>query len=173
MARGGIRHGAGRPKGTGIYGIETKPLRVPINLLNKVTKFIHNNGYELPLFESSVAAGLPVSIDTGDSIENNINLNSYLIKNPSSTFLIRVAGESMIKAGIHPGDILIVDRNIEPKNGKIVIAVVDGNITVKRLHKNNDKTYLLPENDQYDVIELQDGNDLKIWGVVTNVLHSV
>ena len=86
---------------------------------------------------------------------------------------MRVTGESMIKAGIHPDDILVVDRSIEPRHGKIVIAAIDGHLTVKRLHKEKGKTLLMPENDNYDPIALQEGNDMVIWGVVTNVLHAV
>lgn len=171
MSRGGARQGAGRPKGTGTYGTTTKPIRIPIDLVDQVSEFVKNKGFELPMFESSVPAGLPSLAD--DRVENTIDLNSYLIKHPLATFLVKVTGESMIKAGIHPGDVLIVDRSIEPKNGKIVIAAVDGYLTVKRLHKTSSKTFLLPENDQYEIIELLDGNDLVIWGVVTNVLHSV
>jgi DNA polymerase V len=79
----------------------------------------------------------------------------------------------MIKAGIHPGDILVVDRSIEAKHGKIVIAVVDGQLTVKRLHKSVQETYLMPENEEFEPIRFEEDSEVVIWGVVTNVLHEV
>ena len=79
----------------------------------------------------------------------------------------------MINAGIHPGDILVVDRSLEAKNGKIVIAALDGQLTVKRLHKSSQGTYLMPENDEYEPIKIEEENDVVIWGIVTSVLHEV
>ena len=85
----------------------------------------------------------------------------------------KAAGESMINAGIHPGDILVVDRSLEPKNGKIVIAAVDGQLTVKRLQKSKRGIFLTPENDLFKPIKIEEEKDILIWGVVTNVLHEV
>ena len=79
----------------------------------------------------------------------------------------------MLKVGIHHDDILIIDRSIEAKNGKIIIAAVDGHLTVKRLVKTNGKILLVPENDGFDVIDISDKDDVHIWGVVTNVIHSL
>ena len=79
----------------------------------------------------------------------------------------------MIKAGIHEDDILVVDRSIEPRNGKIIIAAVEGQLTVKRLNRGKGKTLLMPENDAYALIEIADDNDMVIWGVVTSVIHQV
>jgi len=125
-----------------------------------------------PLFGTKVAAGFPSPAD--DHIEDSLDLNEHLIKNPSSTFYLRVSGESMIGAGIHEDDLLVVDRSLEPVDGKIVIAALDGELTVKRL-KISKKTgiTLLPENDNFDPIEISQDADFRIWGVVTNVIHQV
>jgi DNA polymerase V len=100
------------------------------------------------------------------------DLNKQLVKHPTATFFVRVTGDSMIDAGIHSGDTLIVDRSLEPKNGSIVIAVLNGELTVKRLSKESNKLYLMPENQNYDPIEILEETQFEIWGVVTNVIHS-
>jgi DNA polymerase V len=122
----------------------------------------------LPYFES-VSAGFPSPAD--DYIEEKLNLDKHLIKNPSATFFVRVAGSSMIGAGIYPDDILIVDRSLEPKNKDVVIALLNGELTVKRFVKANNKFYLKPENPEYKPIEISRDGDFMIWGVVTNVIH--
>lgn len=127
--------------------------------------------YRIPLYLSPVAAGFPVT--TEDYIEGKIDLNHHLVKNPDSTFLVRVVGESMRDAGIHPRDLLVVDRAVEPVSGKVVIAVVDGELTVKRLRKHDDKLWLMPENPDFQPIEVDENADLHIWGVVTNVIHAL
>jgi len=99
---------------------------------------------KLPLFLSSVKAGFPSPAD--DFVETRLDLNEYLIDHPEATFFVRVSGDSMIRAGIHTGDILIVDRSLEPKNNDIVIAIIDGEFTVKRLKKYGDRVFLVPEN---------------------------
>ena len=106
-------------------------------------------------------------------MEKKIDISKHLIKHPTATFFVKAAGESMINAGIHPGDILVVDRSLEPKNGKIVIAAVDGQLTVKRLQKSKKGIFLTPENDLFKPIKIEEENDILIWGVVTNVLHEV
>jgi DNA polymerase V len=125
---------------------------------------------ELPLFVHPVSAGFPSPAE--DYIDLKLDLNEFLIKRPSSTFLVRVSGNSMIKAGIHHGDILTVDRSITPTEGKIVVAVINGDCTVKRIQYKNDILLLLPENDQYQPIQVKEFTDtLYIWGVVTHVIH--
>jgi len=171
MTRGGKREGAGRPKGKGKFGSTTKPVRIPENMIEEVLEFVSNNSFALPLYGSTVQAGFPSPAD--DFIEGRLDLNKHLIKHPSATFFLRVSGDSMINAGIHPDDILIVDKSLEAKHGKIVIAAVDGSLTVKRLHKNTNKTYLMPENKNFNPIEITEENDVVIWGVVTNVIHPV
>ena len=171
MPRGGSRIGAGRPKGQGKYKEPTKPIRIPESLISGVMEFVESSGYNLPLYSCSVQAGFPSPAD--DHMEGELDLNKYLIKHPTATFFVRAAGESMIGAGIHPGDILVVDRSEEAKHGKIVIAAIDGQLTVKRLHKSKNETYLLPENKDFEAIKFDEGNEVVIWGVVTNVLHKV
>jgi DNA polymerase V len=169
MGYGGARKGAGRPSA---YGCKTKAVRIPESLLPDVQRLLTNNGYKIPLFSSKVAAGFPSPAE--DYIEDNLDLNEHLIKHPAATFLVRVSGTSMINAGIFENDILIVDRSLSPVSGKIVIAAVDGQLTVKRLHK--DKTgqvLLMPENPTFPPIPVDDKNNVYIWGVVTNVIHAV
>ena len=171
MTRGGAREGAGRPKGKGKFGVKTKPVRIPENMIDEVMKFVNHKGYSLPLYTSKVQAGFPSPAD--DYIENTLDLNSHLVKNPNATFFVKAAGESMIGAGIYPDDLLVVDRSAEVRNGKIVIAAIDGELTVKRLHRTSSKTYLMPENENYSPIEINEDNQIVIWGVVTSVIHGV
>jgi len=96
-----------------------------------------------------------------------------LIKHPAATFFLKVSGSSMIKAGIHDGDILIVDRSLQPSDGKIVIASVNSELTVKRISYTGKRIQLLPENDAYTPIDITDEMELRFFGVVTNVIHSV
>lgn len=124
-----------------------------------------------PLFAERVAAGFPSPAD--DYLEGQLDLNEYLIQHPAATFFVRVTGDSMIGAGIHSGDILIVDRALEAIDRKVVIAVVNGELTVKRLRKQKGKLVLMPENDRCQSIVIEDGMDLEIWGVVTNVIHAL
>ena len=169
--RGGARIGAGRPKNSGKFGQKTKPIRIPEPIIDEVLSFIENNGYKLPLYTCSVSAGFPSPAD--DYTDKSLDLNEHLIKNPSATFFVRVSGDSMVGAGIHDGDTLIVDRSIEPTNNKIVVAAIDGQLTVKRILKKTNKIFLMPENEKYSPIELSESNDITIWGVVTTVLHRV
>lgn len=175
MTRGGARIGAGRPVGQGRFGSEkTKTIRLPENRIKAVYRFLANeeSEFNLPLYSSSVAAGFPSPAD--DHIDTKLDLNKHLIKHPAATFFVRAKGESMLNAGIHNNDILVVDRSIEPTNGKIVIAAIDGQLTVKRLKKTKaGKLYLIPENPAFSPIELKKENNIHIWGVVTNVIHAV
>ncbi|MDC1068131.1 translesion error-prone DNA polymerase V autoproteolytic subunit [Candidatus Kapabacteria bacterium] len=123
-----------------------------------------------PIFLESVSAGFPSPAD--DYLEGKIDLNKQLVKHPAATFFVRVTGDSMLDAGIHSGDTLIVDRSLTAKDNSIVIAVLDGELTVKRLSTNQSKIYLLPENDKYNPIEISEEMNFEIWGVVTNVIHS-
>ncbi|RLB69704.1 MAG: LexA family transcriptional regulator [Deltaproteobacteria bacterium] len=122
-----------------------------------------------PLFSVAVSAGFPSPAD--DYIEHCLDLNQHLIKYPAATFFVRVKGDSMIDAGIHSGDILIVDRSLDPADKKVVIAVVDGELTVKRIRMAAGKVYLLPENRDYQAMEITDSMEFTIWGVVAYVIH--
>ncbi len=125
----------------------------------------------LPLFGYRIAAGFPSPAD--DYVEERIDLNRHLIRHKEATFFLRVQGDSMINAGIHDGDMLIVDRAIEPVSGKIVIAALDGELTVKRLSASGGVVRLLPENPDYPVIEIGAEQELVIWGVVIHVIHAL
>lgn len=168
MGWGGPRLGAGRPKGQGKYGVETKPIRVPTSMIGEIENFIRAKGYELPLYGSSVSAGAAVPAE--DYIEDNVDLHKYLVDDPKNTFLVKASGDSMIDAGIYSGDMLVVDRNMKPSHGKVVIAAIDGQLTVKRFYNKDGKTYLKAENPDYSDILLEENNELIIWGVVTSVL---
>jgi len=125
----------------------------------------------LPLYLSRIKAGFPSPAD--DYLDKKLDLNEHLIKHPASTFFVKVKGDSMINAGINTGDILIVDRSLEPKDKRIIVAVVNGDFTVKRMAKIKDKLFLLAENPKYPAIEIRDGMDFEVWGVVIHVIHSV
>jgi len=171
LPRGGSRIGAGRPKGQGKFGEKTKPIRVPISKVNSIMNFINNNSLSLPLYSSKVPAGFPSPAD--DHMEEKLDLNTHLVKHPTATFFVKASGDSMVGAGIHDGDILVVDRSLEPRQGRVVIAAIDGQLTVKRLKIKGPKTFLVPENKKFRSIELNENNDVKIWGVVTSVIHKV
>ncbi len=120
---------------------------------------------ELPLVEATVSAGFPSPAD--DYSEARLDLNKELISNESATFYARVRGDSMTLAGISDGDLLIIDRSKMPSEGSIVVCLVDGEFTVKRLEKQRGKFFLKPENPNYPPIEIQAKYDVTIWGVVT------
>lgn len=124
---------------------------------------------EVVVFASAVSAGTPQPVE--DFVEGKIDLNHHLIHKPETTFIVRVTGDSMIDAGVHPGDLLIVDRSLTPTDGRVVIASLNGDLTVKRLCKQQDKLYLMPENAKYSGIEVQEEMGCQIWGVVTNCIH--
>lgn len=124
-----------------------------------------------PLFLAQVPAGFPSPAD--DYVEGKLDLNRHLIKHPAATFFVRVTGDSMVDAGIHSGDLLIVDRALEPTDNNVIVAVVNGELTVKRIRKKNERVYLVPENKDYAPMEIREEMDFEIWGVVTNVIHPV
>ena len=123
----------------------------------------------MPLCTEQVAAGFPSPAD--NFLEGQLDLNKHLIRHPAATFFVRVTGDSMIGAGIHSGDMLIVDRSLEPVDKKVVIAVINGELTVKRLCRRKNRLVLMPENDAYEPIVVQEETEFEIWGVVTNVIH--
>lgn len=169
MTHGGKRSGAGRPKGRNLWGEATQPLRVPISKIDAVMQFLNQSQYFCPLYSSRVQAGFPSPAD--DYIEAQLDLNQFLIKHPAATFFVRAEGESMIGAHIQSGDLLIVDRSITPTHGKIVIAAIEGELTVKRLIQEGANVFLQAENPQFPPIKIQEHSDLVIWGIVTHVIH--
>lgn len=171
--RGGAREGSGRRKGGGKYGEETKALRIPVSRIADVKALIEKSdeSFKLPLYASKVRAGFPSPAD--DYIECRLDLNTHLIKHPAATFFVTAAGDSMINAGIASGDMLVVDRSLEAAHGSIVIAALNGELTVKRLFRQQGRVQLLPENKNYPPIDITEEHELLIWGVVTHVIHSV
>lgn len=127
-----------------------------------------STNYNLPFFGNKISAGFPSPAE--DFVEGKLDLNKKLIDHPSATFFVRVTGDSMINANIREGDILIVDRSIEATDNKIVIAVLNGELTVKRLKKKRKRYILAPENVEYPDLEIT-SDDFSIWGVVTYVIH--
>lgn len=125
--------------------------------------------YNLSLFACPVSAGFPSPAE--DYLEGQLDLNQHLVHHPDATFFVRVSGDSMIGAGIHTGDILIVDCSLEATNNKVVIAIVNGELLVKRLRLEEEKIYLVAENSEYPILMITEAMDFEIWGVVTNVIH--
>ena len=126
--------------------------------------------FKIPLLTDSVSAGFPSPAD--DHIEENIDLNEHLISNPFSTFFLRVKGDSMINAGIKDKDLIIVDKSLIAKPGDIVIAMIDGEFTIKRLSIKNDELYLKAENHNYPDFRFKNHINVQIWGVVIYSIHS-
>jgi len=126
--------------------------------------------FKIPLLTDSVSAGFPSPAD--DYTEENIDLNEHLISNPFSTFFLRVKGDSMINAGIKDKDLIIVDKSLIAKPGNIVIAMIDGEFTIKRLSIKNGELYLKAENHNYSDFSFKNHIDVQIWGVVIYSIHS-
>ena len=171
MTHGGKRSGAGRPKGSNVYGETTYPIRVPLSRIDEVKAYLSSDQYNfsLPLFSNTVRAGIPEA--SNDHVDQYINLNTHIVKHPESTFCVIASGDSMINAGIQNGDMLVVDKSLKAIHGKIIIASVANEITVKRLIVTNEKIQLKAENDSYPPIDIMDENSLVILGVVTHVIH--
>jgi DNA polymerase V len=193
-SHGGARSGAGRPKGSGKYKEATKAIRVPEGSITYIKEFLASypdvteigsfanansnldntsldntsldnlTRLEIPLFSSTVAAGYPSPAE--DHVEDTLDLNEYMVQRPDSTFMLRVEGESMKNVGIMPDDILVVDRSLKASHRKIVIAAIDGELTVKRLYHRGGLVKLLPENPAYPEINLESEAELVICGVV-------
>lgn len=193
-ARGGSRPGAGRKANSGMYGEKTVAKRIPASLVPSLDQIIRvwkegkaeqsftldsatlqdirgvkPSNLNLPFYASRVSAGFPSPAD--DFLEMALDLNQHLIQHPAATFFVRTSGDSMIQAGIHNNDILVVDRSLEAKSGAIVIAVVNGELTVKRLHMKGETIALLPENPNYPPLVITEEMAFQIWGVVTSVIH--
>ena len=138
----------------------------------KVFRPEHRSHTKANMYEESVQAGFPSPAE--DYLEGTLDLNELFIHRPSSTYIVRVAGDSMIEAGIYEGDLLVVDRSLDPKNNDIVIAELDGEFTVKRFVRKDDKTIVLePANLNYQPIIVTPEHELVIWGVVVGVLRKL
>ncbi len=126
---------------------------------------------EIPYMDGGISAGFPSP--ALDFIDLTIDLNKHLIKHPSATFYGRVKGYSLKNAGIDDGDLLIIDRSLEPQNGKIAVCFIDGEFTAKRIEIKEDKIWLHPENEEYKSIKVTKENSFLIWGIVTHVIKNI
>ncbi len=117
-----------------------------------------------------ISAGFPSPAQ--DFTESSIDLNKALVNNPKATFYGRVKGDSMRNLGIHDGDLIVIDKSIEPQNGKIAICYIDGEFTMKKIKIENDCCWLIPANEKYKPIKVTEGNDFIIWGIVIHVIKS-
>jgi len=124
-----------------------------------------------PFFDGGVAAGFPSPAD--DYKELSLDLNSLLVKHREATFYARVSGQSMIGAGLDDGDILVIDRSLEPADGKIAVCCINGEFTVKRLRVADGTCWLMPENEDFPPIKVEEESDFIVWGVVTYVIKAV
>lgn len=191
---GGKRTGAGRKTA---YGEPTKQVRIPESQVSVVLDYLGALRHQqrispqniegmissvsallmetprcaIPVMSHTVPAGFPSPAD--DYVQDRIDLNTHLINHLEATFILRVSGWSMINAGIHDGDEIIVDRALNAVHGNIVVAVINNELTVKRLYKTDTEIRLVPENPEFKDIVIGADEELMIWGVVTRVLHKV
>jgi DNA polymerase V len=126
---------------------------------------------KVPMFGVPAHCGAPESVE--NYIEGYLDPTELLIKRPGSTFFVHVRGDSMNSDGIHPGDVLVVDQALQAEEGKIIVAIVDGELTVKRYQRKGRCIWLVPSNTDYEPIAVRKGQDFEVWGVVTWVLHRV
>jgi DNA polymerase V len=138
-------------------------------IVGKPVPFEGRTSLRIPLVSAKVEAGFPSPAD--DHLERSLDLNEHLVKNPAATFFVRVKGDSMRDAGISSEDILVVDRSVSPEDGQVVVAMLDGDFTVKRLRKRKGRVFLVAENNAYPPIEVGEDQELVVWGVVTFVIH--
>jgi len=131
----------------------------------------HSEPIKVPLFSHSIPAGFPSP--AADDIKERLSLDQHLITHKEATFFVRAKGNSMVGAGIFDGDLLVVDKAIEPKYGHIVVAVVDGDFTAKILDQRDGKPFLKAANPRYKDIEFKDGQELQVWGVVTSTIKKL
>ncbi|MBS1537924.1 MAG: translesion error-prone DNA polymerase V autoproteolytic subunit [Bacteroidetes bacterium] len=125
---------------------------------------------ELPLVSEGISAGFPSP--ALDFVDLTIDLNKHLIKHPSSTFYGRVKGQSMKDEGINDGDLLVIDKSLDPIDGKIAVCYIDGEFTIKRITLAKNMCWLMPANENYKPIKVTSDNDFLIWGIVTHVIKS-
>lgn len=124
---------------------------------------------DITLYGDAVPAGFPSPAD--DYLDMDLNLHDYLVQHPSATFCVKAIGDSMVDAGIKSSDVMVIDRALTPKNNDIILAVVNGEFTVKRIKKNDDELYLIPANENYRPMKITEDMDFQVWGVVTFIIH--
>ncbi len=146
-----------------------------LNLINSNTELCfystNEKGLDIPFYQFNVPAGFPSPAE--NFMDLDLNLQDYLVQNPSATFCVRVTGDSMQNAGILSGDVMVVDRSLEPKNNTIVLAVLDGEFTVKRIQKKGEELFLKPENKDFKPIKVTEEMNFQVWGVVTHIIHKL
>ncbi|QQS31134.1 MAG: translesion error-prone DNA polymerase V autoproteolytic subunit [Sphingobacteriales bacterium] len=147
------------------------PLKLHTSPTLDIYSALTDSELELPYLSAGISAGFPSP--ALDFIDLTIDLNKHLVKHPSATFYGRVKGDSMRDAGIHDGDLLVIDKSIEPVDGKVAVCYIDGEFTLKKIKILKRELWLMPANVSYSPIKVEEFNDLKIWGVVTHVIKSV
>tara|TARA_B110000467_G_C18262973_1_gene447452 strand:- start:433 stop:897 length:465 start_codon:yes stop_codon:yes gene_type:complete len=142
-----------------------------INSNNKLAFYAMDDSKlsEIPMYGDAVPAGSPSPAQ--DYLDMDLNLHDFLVQNPADTFCVRAIGDSMIDANIQSGDVMVVDKALEPSNNDIVLAVLDGEFTVKHIRKSEGELYLMPANENYQPIKITEGVDFKVWGVVTFIIQ--
>ncbi len=130
----------------------------------------HSHRDQVPVVEG-IHAGFPSPAE--DYAEPSLDLNRYVIKNPASTFYARITGDSMTGVGIQDGDIVVIDKSLEPANDQIAVCFIDGEFTLKRIHVEDGHLYLMPHNPDYPAIEITEENNFQVWGIVTYVIKRV
>ena len=135
-----------------------------------IYKSKNNSSLSLDLYSNPVCAGFPSPAE--DHLDIGLDLNEYIVKHPSATFYIYAKGNSMVDAGIYDGDIMVIDRSLDPRSKDVVIAIINGEFTVKRILKKNGAVYLNPANKEYYPILITEDMEFEIWGVVTHTIHS-
>jgi len=147
------------------------PLKLHTSKTIDIYSALTDTTLELPFVDDGISAGFPSP--ALDFIDLTIDLNKHLIKHPSATFYGRVKGVSLKNAGISDGDLLIIDRSLEPVNGKIAVCYIDGEFTAKRIQLSKNEILLIPENEDYQPIKVTEENNFLIWGIVTHVIKSL
>lgn len=150
---------------------ERQKLSESIKVIGRMEQFDQGGSCRIPLYFYGIRAGFPSPAD--DYVVEEIDLNKYLMRHPTASFLLRVAGNSMVDIGINPNDILVVDRSLTAQNGKMIVAVINGELVVRKLMKKADGLFLIPGNQNDRVIKIDEGLDNMMWGVVTNVIHQL
>lgn len=146
---------------------------VQLNKVNKLSIFALDTSIEIeiPYVDSGISAGFPSPAD--DFLELTIDLNKELVKHPSTTFIARVKGFSMQDADLKNGDLVMIDRSLNPSNGNIAVCIINGDFTIKRLRVEKENIWLVPENKNYKPIKVTEGDDFSVWGIVTNIIKKV
>ncbi|MBP5563362.1 MAG: translesion error-prone DNA polymerase V autoproteolytic subunit [Bacteroidales bacterium] len=130
----------------------------------------HSHHDKIPMVEG-IHAGFPSPAE--DYTEPVLDLNRYVIKNPASTFYARISGDSMVGVGIQDGDIVVIDKSLEPANDQIAVCFIDGEFTLKRIHTENGRLFLMPHNPNFPSIEITEENNFQVWGIVTYIIKKM